>query len=331
MLSHRIRAADDDLISLTLSRKLGVIEMSDESFGNEPFGLKSALLVLLLCFLWGGLTPSLKLSLTGIPPLAVAGWRFLAGLMAIWIWCRLNGIRLYVPRKSHWPLFLYSLVFVAQISGVNLGTRLTTSNFAIILVNTSPLFVALLAHFLIPNDRLSLRKMMGLAVAFLGVAAIFLASAPETDQLYGNVLVLTGGFLLGVIHVYGKFLLRRLSAFQVVFWEFVYGISFFFPLSLLFESDETYQLSATVIGAVLYQGLVIAGFAFVTWVYLLQRYSASKLASFQFSIPVFGVFLGWMILNEPVTWRLGVGMLLVAAGIYAVSTSASGARGHRLD
>jgi len=300
--------------------------MSDKSFGNESFGVKSALLVVLLCFLWGGLTPSLKLSLMGIPPLAVAGWRFLTGLIAIWVWCRLNGIRLYVPRKAHLPLFLYSLVFVVQISGVNFGTRLTTSNFAVILINTSPLFVALLAHFLIPNDKLTLRKAIGLAVAFLGVTVIFLASAPGTDQLRGNVLVLLGGFLLGVIHVYGKFLLRRLSAFQVVFWEFVYGISFFFPLSLLFESGETYRLSAAVIVAVLYQGLVIAGFGFVTWVYLLQRYSASKLASFQFSIPVFGVVLGWLILGETLTWRLGAGVLLVAVGIYAVSTSASGER-----
>jgi drug/metabolite transporter (DMT)-like permease len=298
--------------------------MSERPFGNEAFGARSTLLVVFLCFLWGGLTPSLKLSLTGMPPLAVAGWRFLIGLVAIWIWSRWNGINLYVPRKAQLPLFLYSLVFVAQISSVNFGTRLTTSNFAIILINTSPLFVALLAHFLIPNDRLTVRKALGLAVAFLGVAVIFVASVPETDQLRGNFLVLLGGFLLGVIHVYGKFLLRRFSAFQVVFWEFVYGITFFFALSALLESTESYQLNAVVVGAVLYQGLVIAGFGFVTWVYLLQRYSASKLATFQFSVPVFGVILGWLILGEALTWRLGIGVLLVAGGIYAVSTSGRG-------
>jgi drug/metabolite transporter (DMT)-like permease len=295
--------------------------MSEKSFGNESFGVKSTLLVLLLCLLWGGLTPSLKLSLIGIPPLAVAGWRFLTGLTAIWIWCRLKGITLYVPRKNHFGLFLYSLVFVAQISAVNFGTQRTTSNFAIVLVNTSPLFVALLAHFLIPNDRINARKLIGFSGAFLGVAVIFLSAVPGTGQLRGNFLVLLGGFLLGVIHVYGKFLLRRLSAFQLVFWEFLYGISFFFLLSLLFESGQNYDLSVTVVASVLYQGLIIAGFGFVTWVYLLQRYSASKLASFQFSIPVFGVFLGWLILGEQLSWRLGLGVLLVAVGIYAVSTS----------
>lgn len=295
--------------------------MSEKAFGNESFGVKSAFLVVLLCFLWGGLTPSLKLSLMGMPPLAVAGWRFLVGLIAVWVWCRLNGIRLSVPLKSHLPLFLYSLVFVAQISCVNFGTRLTTANFAIVLINTSPLFVALLAHFLIPNDKLNVRKISGLSIAFLGVAVIFLASVPDTDQLRGNILVLMGGFLLSVIHVYGKFLLRTLSAFQVVFWEFVYGISFFFGLSLLFESGEEYRLSVVVVGAVLYQGLVIAGFGFVTWVYMLQRYSASKLVSFQFSIPVFGVVLSWLILGEALTWRLGMGVFMVAIGIYVVSTS----------
>jgi drug/metabolite transporter (DMT)-like permease len=301
--------------------------MSNQAFGNESFGFRSALLVLFLCFLWGGLTPSLKLALMGLPPLAVAGLRFLIALIAIWAWCRCRGVNLYVPRKAHVPLLLYSLVFVAQIAGVNFGTRLTTSNFAIILVNTSPLFVAILAHFLIPHDKLSVRKLMGLTVAFLGIGVIFLSSAPETDQLRGNVLVLLGGLLLAVIHVYGKFLLRRLSAFQLVFWEFVYGISFFFPLSFLLESDEKFHFSALVIGAILYQGLVIAGFGFVTWVYLLQRYSASKLASFQFSIPLFGVVLGWLILDESLTWRLGFGVIFVALGIYAVSTAESGKSG----
>jgi drug/metabolite transporter (DMT)-like permease len=298
--------------------------MSDQTFGNEPFGFRSALLVLLLCFLWGGLTPSLKLALTGLPPLAVAGLRFLTALVAIWAWCRWKGVNLYVPRRAHFSILLYSLVFVAQISGVNFGTRLTTSNFAIILVNTSPLFVAVFAHFLIPNDKLSLRKLTGLVVAFVGVGVIFLSSAPETEQVQGNALVLMAGILLAVIHIYGKFLLRRLSAFQVVFWEFVYGISFFFPLSFLLESDEEFRFSAVVIGAILYQGLVIAGFGFVTWVYLLQRYSASKLASFQFSIPLFGVVLGWLILDESVTWRLALGVFFVALGIYAVSTARSG-------
>jgi len=161
-------------------------------------------------------------------------------------------------------------------------------------------------------------------MAFWGVAVIFLVSMPERDLLIGNILVLLGGFLLAVIQVYAKFLLRRLSAFQVVFWEFTYGVSIFFPLSLLLESGEEIQLSAVVVGSVLYQGLVIAGFGFVTWVYLLQRFPASQLASFQFSTPVFGVMLGWLLLGEALTWRLGVGAALVAVGIYVVSTAKRG-------
>jgi drug/metabolite transporter (DMT)-like permease len=191
----------------------------------------------------------------------------------------------------------------------------------VILLNCSPLFVALLAHWLIPNDRLTFRKVFGLIAAFSGVAVIFLVSIPERDVLIGNLLVLLGGFLLGVIQVYSKFLLRRLNALQIVFWEFAYGVSCFISLSLALESNERFQLTSIVICSVLYQGLVVAGFGFVTWTYLLQRFPASQLASFQFSIPVFGVALGWLLLGEVLTGRLMAGATLVAIGIFVVSTS----------
>ena len=295
--------------------------MSERPFGHDRIGLKSALAILFLCVLWGGLTPSLKVSLAGLPPFAVAGWRFLLGMVAIWAWCRLGNIKLAVPLRAHLSLIPYALVFVLQITCVNFGTRITTSNFAVILLNTSPVFVAVLAHWLIPNDRLTVRKVIGLVLAFTGVVFIFLAPSTVEGLLLGNLLVLAGGFLLGVIHVYAKFLLRRLTAFQLVFWEFLYGILCFFALSFLLEPIDQYNVTRPVVLGVLYQGLVIAGFGFVSWVYLLQRFPASKMASFQFSIPIFGVILGWMLLGEAVTWRLVAGVSFVAIGIYEVSTS----------
>lgn len=285
---------------------------------QDSIGLQAALFALLLCLFWGGLTPGLKIALEGVPPIAIAGWRFLIGLTVIWIWAVYRRHSLRLPRPLWIPLLAFSLIFVAQISAINIGTQKTSANYALVLLNTFPLFVAVLAHLFLPGDRLTFRKLSGLVLAFCGVTFIFLETPPLREILWGNLLSLLSGFLLAVLQVYGKFLLRTLTAVQIVFWEVALGVPLFFLLSGLLESGER-DITAAVVLSIVYQGAVVAGFCFVSWMQLLKRYPASRLSAYSFSIPVFGVALSWLILGEPVTLRLVIGVAGVAAGIFLVS------------
>jgi drug/metabolite transporter (DMT)-like permease len=289
---------------------------------DESIGLSASSFALLLCLFWGGLTPGMKIALEGMPPIAIAGWRFLIGLAVIWLWAVSKRIPLRLPR-SHWlHLLVFALVFVVQLSATNIGIQKTSANYAVILLNTFPIFVAILAHLFLSGDRLSLRKMAGLLLAFLGVAFVFLETPPDRDMLVGNLFCLLSGFLLAVIQVYGKFLLRSLTAIQIVFWEILIGVPFFFVLSGFFEPSERH-ITVAVALSILYQGAVVAGFCFVSWMQLLKRYPASKLTALSFSIPVFGVVLSWALLGEPITLRLIFGVAGVAAGIFLVSGARS--------
>ena len=291
------------------------------SFENQPMGLGAVVFTLFLCFLWGGLSPAIKLSLTGMPPLAIAAWRFLIGLIALLIWCRVKEISLRLPRRFHPLLLGFGLVFVAQIGTLNIGTKYTTGSHSIVFLSTNPLWVALLAHCLIPNDRLHWRKSLGLMVAFAGVCVVFLdrGKTPGSEVLLGDALVLGSGVLLGVTQVYSKFLVRSINAFQVIVWELIYGTPLYFILSFIFERQLRVQLTSAVVAAVLYQGLVVAAFCFVTWTNLLRRYSASKMTAFHFTTPIFGVLLSRLILGENILPGLAAGVALVAIGIYVVS------------
>ena len=82
--------------------------------------------------------------------------------------------------------------------------------------------------------------------------------------------------------------------------------------------------SLSLILSIMYQGIVVAGFCFVTWTLLLKRHSASKLSAFLFATPLFGVGLSCLILHEPITPYLIVGAILVAAGIYVVNKCDTG-------
>lgn len=288
-------------------------------------GLRPVVLTLFLCSLWGGLGPSIKLSLQGMPPVAVAAWRFLVGLVCLLVWCRVYRIDWRLPRRDHLALFIFGLIFVAQISILNFGTKFTTSNHSVLFLATNPLWVALLAHFVIPNDRLNVSKVAGLLLAFLGICVTFMDSGqiPTGNPLLGDLLVLVSGCLLGVIQIYSKFLVRRLSSYQIIVWELMYGVPLYFILTAVFERNIPYHLTPAVVAGVLYQGIVVAAFCFVTWTNLLQRYAASKLSAFQFTTPIFGVVLSWLVLGDTTTPWFVIGVALVAAGIYLVSKLAT--------
>jgi drug/metabolite transporter (DMT)-like permease len=290
------------------------------STDKSQFGLKPSLIILLLCLFWGGVAPSVKIALDGIGPYSIAAWRFLTGFVVICLWSLITGNPIEQPKRQRLALFVFALIFVMQIVTVNAGIKLTLSSYAVVLLNTSPLFVALLAHWWIPGEKLNVRKVIGLSLAFAGVFIIFMPSIPRPELLLGNILCFAAGFLLSIIHIYSKLLVRTIKPSQMVFWEFAYGVPLFFLLSFVFEK-EPYNITAPVVGSILYQGVIVAGFCFVTWVHFLQIFPASKMVSFQFSIPVFGVVLSWLILGEPLSKHLLFGVFLVAVGIFLVTSS----------
>ena len=74
----------------------------------------------------------------------------------------------------------------------------------------------------------------------------------------------------------------------------------------------------TILGALLYQGLVTASFGFVAWMTLLQRYGAVALHSFIFVMPISGVLLGGLMLGEPITVKIMLALLFIVSGILVV-------------
>ena len=72
----------------------------------------------------------------------------------------------------------------------------------------------------------------------------------------------------------------------------------------------------------LFQVLAVTFFSFLVWFWLIRNYPATRLASFTLLTPVFGLLLGALLLGEPITPRLVVALLAVAAGIVLVNRRA---------
>src|SRR5262249_25581723 len=95
--------------------------------------------------------------------------------------------------------------------------------------------------------------------------------------------------------------------------------------ALLFEGPLRFPTAPAVWSALLYQGMMVVGFAFVTRAELIRRYGASSVASFFFLIPLVGVLFGALLLHDMVTARMLSGCPLVVLGVFFVQRAPSGA------
>ncbi len=281
--------------------------------------------VLFLAMLWGGNAVSLKIGLQEFSPFASAGFRFSIGLFLIAGWASANGISIKPQRHEYLRLFLSALLFITQIVALNWGTNLTRAGRAAVMTNTYPLFVALIAHFVVPGDYMTRRKGLGLAFAFGGICFVFRDNfiGGTGEFLTGDLLTLLGGFLLGLLIVVTNRLIQHINTYRVLVSQMVIGVPIFFILSAIFEGKAGYGFSYPALFALLYQGAGIAGFCFVAWTLLLKDYPPSRLSVFFFTTPLWGILLSNLLIGEPITVGLTIGAVLVALGIYTINRSPS--------
>jgi drug/metabolite transporter (DMT)-like permease len=91
------------------------------------------------------------------------------------------------------------------------------------------------------------------------------------------------------------------------------------PLSVAIGEPGVISATPVVVGALLYQIVVIAFASYLAWYWLLSRYPASHLSAFSFFTPLFGMAAGALLLSEHITPALALAMAFVAAGIYLVN------------
>ena len=184
---------------------------------------------------------------------------------------------------------------------------------------SAALFHPFLAHFFIPGDQMTARKILGILMGFAGVAFVFLErTGVAADFQTGDLIILAASFLWACSAVYIKRIIHAFQPFHIVLYPMIFSAPIFFIEGFFWDGGMIKHIDAEVMGALLYQGLVTASFCFVSWITLLQKYGAVALHSFIFIMPISGVVLGGLILDEPITYKIVVAMLLIVSGILVV-------------
>ncbi len=296
--------------------------MLEKEFRNEDPPAKIIGLILLVVSLLGAGSLSVKIGLQGFPPLKMALFRSILGVIAVGGIGFIYGVSMRMRMVEFPRLLLLAALQALHIITMNVGTQFTTASHSTICHTLYPVFVVLFGHFLLPGDRLSTTKLFGILAAFGG---IFVVLAPNlqgiggAEYLIGDLIVTLSAGLLAFRITLTKLFVQEIYPYRLLVWLLGLSAPFFFVLSYLFESEKAIEWSYASSMGLLYQGWVITGFCFLALTSVLRKYKASKLVVFSFLMPVSGVLFSSLLLGDKLSFNLLAGTGLVAVGIYLVN------------
>ncbi len=278
--------------------------------------------MLVLCSLWGLNQVAIKIANAGISPVLQAGLRSAGAGLLVWAWSTFRGVPLFDRDGPHGLGLIIGLLFAAEFMFIYWGLVFTTASRAVILLYTAPFVVAVGAHLFVPGEKLRTAQVVGLACAFAGVVLVFGDSLrlPTQRELIGDAMILLGAMLWGATTVVIKATrLVTIHPNKTLFYQ-LFASALLLPLvSSLFGESGITTPTALVLGSLAFQIVIVAFASYLAWFWLMTRYPASRLSSFSFFTPLFGVLAGGIILNERISPLLLAALALVALGIYLVN------------
>lgn len=204
---------------------------------------------------------------------------------------------------------------LCQIAWVYALTHVPVS-IAVILSNTAPVFIALLALFWL-REPLRRSTVLGMLLSFSGVLLLVLRGGGPSGalDLGGVSAALLSGLTWAVFTVGGRSLVTRYDPLHMVALAALVGALCLVPLTVLLTPSATLAGSPAVLAGGLYLGIVPVGIGYVLWYRALRRLRAAQAAAIQYLVPVWTVVIAVVWLGEPLTLPLLGGMLLVLAGV----------------
>ncbi len=261
----------------------------------------------------------IKVTNGGFNPVFAAGVRSAGAVIVLILWMRLRAISLKVPRAAMPAGVLSGCLFALEFTCLFTALDFTTVSRASVIFYSMPVWLAIASHFLIPSDRLTGVRGIGLVLAMGGVALALLDRSDSTASLTGDLLALTSAVCWAGIALCVKITpLSTVPPAQQLMFQVVVSAPLLLIASLAF-GDLIRDLQPIHIAGMLFQIIAVASLGFLAWFWLMSIYPASSVASFSFLSPVFAVILGWLLLGEDVSAKVWVALVLVAAGIYLIN------------
>jgi drug/metabolite transporter (DMT)-like permease len=284
----------------------------------------ATVVVVLCCLLWGLNQVAAKVAMPEVPALWQAAVRSVGGGLLLFGWALARGIPMFGRDGTLVGGLFAGSLFAAEFLCIFVGLQYTAASRMVIFIYTSPFFVALGMPLIDRSERMSRPQLLGLLIAFVGVAWAFAeglhAPAAGDRQWIGDALGLVAGALWGAttLVIRGS-RLGAASAEKTLLYQLGVSAVVLTAAALVTGAPLPHRLSPLVSASLFFQVVVVTAFSYLLWFGMVRRYAATKLASFTLLTPLFGLAFGVALLGEPLTPNLLTGAAAVAVGIALVN------------
>jgi drug/metabolite transporter (DMT)-like permease len=285
--------------------------------------LRNLLLLALLAAMWGPSFLFIKVAVADIPPLTLVLGR--VGIAAALLYLLLLWRRESLPRR--WITWKHIAVMALIHNTIpfvlfSWGEQYIDSALAAILNGTTPIFTILLAHYFTVDDHLTPTKVGGTLLGLVGLAFLIGPALLDGVQVttWGLLALTAASIFYAVAIIYSRNHLRGLPPLVAPTGQLLLATLYILPVALLVDRPFSLpQPSLAAAASLLALAVLGTAVAFVVYYRLVETADPSTVSMVTYIIPVIGVVLGVLILNEKLLWSTYAGFAFILVGVMSVN------------
>jgi len=288
---------------------------------NNPKTL-DYLLLSILALIWASAFFNIKIATYSYGPITIAFFRILFGAIPVVFLCIYKKIKIEAFSKDwFWFASIGTINLVIPFFLIAYGVQKVQSNLAAILMASTPLSATILAHFFTKKEKINFTKIVGILTGFFGIVMLFSDNILINNENFFYALMILFG---STFYVIGGLLTLKISKKKnenVTASILIWGSIVIFPITMIIEQpwNLSPRLDSTI--SLIYLGIFPTGIAWLLRFQILKRNGLVFQAQVAYLIPIFGVILGYIFLNEIITTKVLIALIAVIVGFYFVRRS----------
>ena len=288
---------------------------------REPKILDYVLLTI-LALIWSSAFFNIKIATYSYGPVTIAFLRTFFGAIPVVGLCLFKKIKIEAFSKDwYWFAAIGMINLVIPFFLIAYGMQKVQSNLAAILMASTPLSATILAHFFTDNEKINYTKIFGVLVGFSGIIFLFSDNSLINESNFLSALII---FFASTFYVIGGLLTLKISnkknenvTASILIWATIFLI----PITAFIEKPWNLNPSTDSTISIIYLGIVATGLAWLLRFRILKTNGLVFQAQVAYLIPIFGIILGYIFLNELITPKVVVAVVAIIVGIYFVKKS----------
>jgi drug/metabolite transporter (DMT)-like permease len=285
--------------------------------------MNTALIVwLILCLIWGSTWIFIKLGLRDLPPITFAGIRFLFAAAILWVFVFARRRPLPKTPGDWLKLAWAGCIAIALNYGLIFwGEQRINSGLAAVLQAMIPVFGLIFAHYYLPSERVTARKLVGVAIGVAGVGLIFYdqMKIEGTAAMQGSLALILSSICVAYTNVFIKARCQHIDSSVIAAGQMGWGVIPLLTVASVWEGNPfDHHWSRWSILSLAYLVLIGSVLAFLLYFWLVTKIEITKTMLISLVTPVTALLLGWMALDERLSWRIAVGSSAILVGIWLI-------------